>query len=138
MAEPAEATSTTTAESGGAAQSAQTKPASGDTSSAGPKERTVIDAAADLLQTVVDWLRQEAEGVVREKIVPPIQQLGLTIASAQIAASLAILGIAFIAVGLFMLLGNAIGYPYALLVVGGVLVIAAVVFTAIKMRLMQK
>lgn len=104
----------------------------------GSKERTVIDAAADLLQTIVDWLRQEAEGVVREKIVPPIQQLGLTLASASAAAGLAFLGIAFISVGLFMLLGNAIGYPYALLVIGGVLVIGAVVFTAIKMRLMQK
>lgn len=128
MAETAEGTSTTT-NGAGAPESA---PADSR------QERTVIDAVADLLQTVVDWLRQEAEGIVREKIVPPIQQLGLTIASAQIAASLAILGIAFIAVGLFMLLGNAIGYPYALLVVGGVLVIAAVVFTAIKMRLMQK
>lgn len=128
MAETAEGTSTTT-NGAGAPESAPADPR---------PERTVIDAVADLLQTVVDWLRQEAEGIVREKIVPPIQQLGLTIASAQIAASLAILGIAFIAVGLFMLLGNAIGYPYALLVVGGVLVIAAVVFTAIKMRLMQK
>ncbi len=103
-----------------------------------PKERTVIDAAADLLQTVVDWLRQEAEAVVREKIVLPIQRLGLTLSAAAAAAGLAFIGIAFISVGLFMLLGNAIGYPYALLVIGGVLVIGAVVFTAIKMRLMQK
>jgi len=102
------------------------------------QERTVIDAIADLLQTIVDWLRQEAEGVVREKIVPPIQQLGLTISAASAAAGLAFLGIAFISVGLFMLLGEAIGYPFALLVIGGVLVIGAVVFTAIKMRLMQK
>jgi len=103
-----------------------------------PHERTVIDAIADLLQTIVDWLRQEAEGVVREKIVPPLQQLGLTISAASAAAGLAFLGIGFISVGLFMLLGEAIGYPYALLVIGGVLVIGAVVFTAIKMRLMQK
>lgn len=107
-------------------------------SSSEPQERTVIDAIADLLQTIVDWLRQEAEGVVREKIVPPLQQLGLTISAASAAAGLAFLGIGFISVGLFMLLGEAIGYPYALLVIGGVLVIGAVVFTAIKMRLMQK
>lgn len=104
----------------------------------GSQERTVIDAAADLLQTVVDWLRQEAEAVVREKIVLPIQRLGLTVASASAAAGLAFLGIGFISVGLFMVLGEAIGYSYALLVIGGVLVIGAVVFTAIKMRLMQK
>lgn len=104
----------------------------------GPEERTVVDAAADLLQTVVDWLRQEAESLVREKIVAPLQMLGLTLFAASAAASVLVLGIAFIAVGLFMLLGQAIGYAYALLVIGGVLVIAAAVFTYIKMRVMQK
>ena len=79
-------------------------------------ERTVIDAIADLLQTIVDWLRQEAEGIVREKIVALLgQDLGLTLAAAIAAASLVALGIGFIAVGLFMLLGSWIGYPYALL-----------------------
>lgn len=102
------------------------------------QERTVIDAVADLLQTIVDWLRQEAEAIVREKIVLPIQRLGLTLSAASAAASLAVLGIAFISVGLFMLLGEAIGYPFALLVIGGVLVIGSVVFMMIKMRLMQK
>ena len=42
-------------------------------------ERTVIDAAADLLQTIVDWLRQEAEAAVREKVVLPLQRLGFTL-----------------------------------------------------------
>lgn len=105
---------------------------------AGGQERTVIDAAADLLQTVVDWLRQEAGAIVHDKIVIPLQRLGLTLSAASAAASLAVLGIAFIAVGLFMLLGEAIGYPFALLVIGGVLVIFSVVFMLIKMRLMQK
>jgi hypothetical protein len=104
----------------------------------GPDERTIIDAVADLLQTIVDWLRQEAEAIVREKIVAPLQKLGLTIAAASAAASLAVFGIAFVAVGLFMLLGQAIGYPYALLVIGGVLLIGSVVFTVIKMRNMQR
>lgn len=103
-----------------------------------PEERTVIDAAADLLQTVVDWLRQEAEAVVREKVVAPLQQLGLTLFAASAAASLLVLGLTFISVGLFMLLGSAIGYPYALLVIGGVLVIGAVAFTVYKMKVMQK
>lgn len=101
-------------------------------------ERTIIDAGADLLQTVVDWLRQEAEAIVREKIVAPVQKLGLTLFAALAAASLAALGIALIATGLFMLLGQAIGYPYALLVIGGVLLIGAILFTAIKMRNMQQ
>jgi hypothetical protein len=104
----------------------------------GAEGRTVIDAVADLLQTVVDWLRQEAESLMREKIVAPLQKLGLTIAAASAAASLAVLAIGFISVGLFMLLGEAIGYPYALLVIGGTLLVGSIVFTAIKMRSMQK
>lgn len=102
------------------------------------QERTVIDAAADLLQTMVDWLRQEAGAVVHDKIVIPLQRLGLTLSAASAAASLLVFGVMFIAVGLFMLLGEWIGYPFALLVIGGVLVILSVVFLLIKMRLMQK
>ncbi len=104
----------------------------------GADERTIIDAVADLLQTVVDWLRDEAEAIVREKVVGPLQKLGLTVAAASAAASLAVLGLAFVAVGLFMLLGTAIGYPYALLVIGGVLLVGSVIFTLIKMRNMQR
>ncbi len=100
--------------------------------------RGVIDAVADLLQTIVDWLRQEAEAAIREKIVAPLQKLGITLAAAWAAATLAALGLAFIAVGLFMLLGQAIGYAYALLVIGGVLLVGAVVFTVIKVRNMQR
>lgn len=102
------------------------------------QERTVIDAAADLLQTLVDWLRQEAGALVHDKIVIPLQRMGLTIAAASAAASLIVLGVGFIAVGLFMLLGELIGYPFALLAIGGVLVVLSVIFMLIKMRLMQK
>lgn len=102
------------------------------------QERTVIDAAADLLQTLVDWLRQEAGALVHDKVVIPLQRLGLTLAAASAAASLIVLGIAFIVVGLFMLLGELIGYPFALLAIGGVLVVLSVIFMLIKMRLIQK
>jgi len=57
----------------------------------------IIDSIADLLQTATDWVRQEAEAVVREKIVLPIQKLGLTLASASAAGCLAVVGLIFIA-----------------------------------------
>ncbi|MFA5844226.1 MAG: phage holin family protein [Coriobacteriia bacterium] len=98
----------------------------------------VIDAAADLLQTFVDWLRQEAEALVREKVVKPIQRLGLTLAAASAAGCLAVFGLMFVAVGLFMLLGQAIGYAWALLLIGGVYLVGSLVFVAIKVRMMQK
>jgi len=98
----------------------------------------VIDAVADLLQTAVDWLRQEAAGLVHDKIVAPVQRLGLTLASASAAAALLVLGLTFIAVALFLLLAQWVGYPGALLIIGGVLVLGSAVFLVIKVRLMQK
>lgn len=98
----------------------------------------VIDSVADLLQTSVDWLRQEAAGVVQEKIVAPIQRLGLTLASAAAAASLLVLGLTFIAVALFLLLANWVGYPVALLIIGAGLMLGSIVFLVIKVRSMQK
>ena len=98
----------------------------------------VIDSVADLLQTAVDWLRQEAAGVVQDKIVAPIQRLGLTLASAAAAAALLTLGLTFIAVALFLLLAEWVGYPGALLIIGAVLMLGSIVFLVIKVRSMQK
>lgn len=103
-----------------------------------PERPSIIDAVADLLQFIVDWLRQEAEAAMREKVVLPAQRLGLTLASASAAGCLAALGIAFIATGVFILLGEWLTYPGALLLVGGVLLVGSVVFTVIKMKGMQK
>ncbi len=103
-----------------------------------PEERTVIDAVADLLQTLVDWLRQEAEALVREKVVLPLQKLGLTIASASAAASLLVFGMCFIAVGLLLLLAQWLTWPGALLAIGGVLVLGSIAFTVVKMKNIQR
>lgn len=98
----------------------------------------IIDSVADLLQSAVDWLRQEASGIVQEKIVAPIQRLGLTLASAAAAAALLVLGLTFIAVALFLLLASWVSYPGALLIIGAVLMLGSIVFLVIKVRSMQK
>lgn len=103
-----------------------------------PEGRTVIDAVADLLQTLVDWLRQEAEAIVREKVVVPLQKLGLTIAAASAAASLFVVGMCFIAVGALLLLAQWLTWPGALLSIGGVFVLGATAFTVLKMKTMQR
>ena len=103
-----------------------------------PSRPSIIDAVADLLQYIVDWLRQEAEAAVREKVVLPVQKLGLTLASASAAGCLAAFGLAFIATGVFILLGEWITYPGALLLIGGVLLVGSVIFTVIKMRGIQR
>lgn len=103
-----------------------------------PERRSVIEAVADLLQFIVDWLRQEAEAAVREKLVLPLQRLGLTLASGVAAGCLVVLGITYITVAAFILLAQWITYPGALLLIGGILVLGSVIFTVIKMRSMQK
>lgn len=106
--------------------------------SAGPADRTVIDAVADLLQTVVDWLRQEAEALVREKVVRPIQKVGLAVAAALAAGALLAFGLCFIAAGLLLLLAQWLTWPGALLAIGGVLVLGSAGFTVVKVRSMQR
>lgn len=98
----------------------------------------IIDAVADLLETAAEWVRQEAEALVREKIVAPIQKLGLTLASASAAGCLLVVGLVFIAVALFLLLAEWVGYPVALLIIGGAYVLASLVFIVIKVRSMQR
>ncbi|MGB4593911.1 MAG: phage holin family protein [Coriobacteriia bacterium] len=98
----------------------------------------IIDSVADLLQTATDWVRQEAEAVVREKIVAPIQRLGLTLASASAAGCLAVVGLIFIAVAMFLVLAEWLTYPGALLAIGAVYLIGSIIFVIIKVRLMQK
>lgn len=99
---------------------------------------SIIDAVADLLQTVVDWLRQEAEAVVRDKVIAPVQQLGLTLAAAFAAACLAAFGLALIGVAAFIALAERLSYPGALALIGALYLVAAAVFVVVKARTMQR
>lgn len=99
--------------------------------------RTVVDAIADLLQTFVDYLRQEADTLVRDKLAIPMQKVGLVIAWAMAASMVFVLGVGFISVGLLLVLADWLGWPGALFTVGGVLVAGFIVFTALKMRSMR-
>ena len=103
-----------------------------------PEHPTIIDQFADLLQTASAWVRQEVGDVVRKKVVLPLQRLGLTVASAQAAGCLLVVGMIFIEVGAIMLMGEWLGYPVTFLIIGGTAVLGSIVFLAIKMRLMQK
>ncbi len=99
-----------------------------------PQRESIIDALADLLQMAVDWLRQEAETTVREKVALPLQKVGITVGSVAAAGCLAVMGLLFVAVALFMFIGQAIGYAGAFLLVGAVYLIGAVVFIVISQR----
>ena len=118
----------------GAEPTAKTAPSASNV----PKESTLIDSIADLLQVTVDWLRQEAESTVKNKVVLPLQQLGLTMVMAQLAVTLVLLGAIFIAVGSMILLAEWVGWPGALYIIGGVMVVAALILASIAGKWWQK
>lgn len=98
----------------------------------------IIDALVDLLETARDWLQQEAEATVREKIVLPIQRLGLTLASAVAAAALLVIALIFIAVAAVIWLGGLIGYAWTFFAIGAAFLLGSAVFLVIKVRSMQR
>ena len=114
---------------------------SGDDSTSGaePQQReSLFDAVADLLQMSVDWIRAEASDLVRDKFVMPVQRLGLTLASATAAGCLVVVGLNFVFAAVLMFMAQLLGWPGALLLLGGVILVGAAVFTVIKMRSIQK
>ena len=101
------------------------------------ERENVIDAVADLLQMLVNWLRQEAAGIMRDKVVLPGQQLGMVVAFAMAAAALLVVGLCFLFVAFLMVLAGYIGWPGALAVVGAAILVGAGVLTYLKMRSIQ-
>lgn len=102
-----------------------------------PERENIVDAVADLLQMVVNWLRQEAAGIMRDKVVLPGQQLGMLIAFAIAAATLMVIGLCFLFVAFLMVLAGWIGWPGAFAAVGVAILIGAGVLTYLKMRSIQ-
>ena len=98
----------------------------------------VIDASADFLITGRDYIRQEAEGVMREKIAPPLQEVGVTVAAMWAAVTFLILGIIFIGVAAMIFLSQLVGPALAFLIVGGIYMIGAGVFLMIKVQQVKR
>lgn len=109
-----------------------------ETSERSGRPSGLVDMIADLLESAALWFRQEAEDTVRTKVVAPVQKLGLMLLAAAAAAGLLVFGLMLISVGTFMLLGDTITYPGALMAVGGTLVLGALIFLIIRVRLTQK
>jgi hypothetical protein len=90
-----------------------------------PDDRSLIDASAELVDAAVTYIRQETGDLVREKIVEPTQRAGVTAGLAVAIGSIAAIGLGFVATGILLLLAGWLGWPVALFVVGGVLLLAA-------------
>jgi hypothetical protein len=98
----------------------------------------ILDQLLDLAQTARDWVRQEAEATVKEKIVPPLQKVGLAIAASFGAVSMMVVGLIFVAVAAIVYLSQLLGVPLAFLLIGGVYLVGAAIFTFVKVRSMQR
>lgn len=98
----------------------------------------IADAVADFIRMFVDYVRQETGDLVKDKVVLPTQKAGQVVAFALAAAGVLVLGIAFVSVGLLLVLADVLGWPGALFLIGGVLVLSAAVFTFLKTKRMQR
>jgi uncharacterized membrane protein YkgB len=98
----------------------------------------ILDQLLDLVQTARDWIQQEAEATVKEKIVPPLQKVGLAIAAAFGAASMLVIGLILVAVAAIVYLSQLLGVPLAFFIIGVVYLVGAAIFTAVKVRSMQR
>lgn len=105
---------------------------------ASPSGGSLVDSIADLLRTFVAYLRQETGDLVRDKVVQPTQRAGATFALAIGVALVLVLGIAFVAVGALILLAQFIGWPAALFLVGGILILGAAGLAYARSRSMQR
>lgn len=114
-----------------------TPPEPEPTQESAPQRETLADAIADLLQMVVNYLRQETAGIMRDKVVLPGQQLGAFIAFAFAAAALLVIGLCFLFVSFLMVLAYFVGWAGAFAIVGGVTVLLAGLFTYLKVRSIQ-
>lgn len=103
-----------------------------------PERPSIIDAAADLLQTLVDFLKQEVAVTWREKVVLPAQDAGIAVGSMAAAGCLAVVGLIFIAIALLLLLARFLTWPGALALIGAVYLAGAAVFLVIKSRRMVR
>jgi hypothetical protein len=106
-------------------------------SSEATERGTVADAIADLIRLFVDYVRQETDDLVHDKVVLPTQKAGQVVAFAMAAAMVLVLGIMFIAVAALIVLAGYVGWPAALAIVGTVLILGATGLTYAKMKKVQ-
>lgn len=112
--------------------------AQGPAAAAPPENGTLIDAGAELVQTVVTYVRQETGDLVHDKVVLPTQKAGGTVALAIGVALVLFAGLLFVSAGALILLASWIGWPAALFAVGGALILGAAIIALVRTRSMQK
>jgi len=104
----------------------------------GSNPESIIDALADLLRLATTYVRQQVETITREKVVLPLQKVGVAIGAAFAAGCLLVIGLIFVAVAVVIGLGHLIGYGWTFFLIGAVFLIGSAVFLVIKGRNLQR
>ena len=102
-----------------------------------PEEKSLIELVTELIDMVNRFVREQAHDTLQKAIVLPLQKLGLNLALTIVAAMLTAVALIFVAVGSFLLLANAIGYPWAYLLIAFVYLAGAAVLVWLRVRTVQ-
>lgn len=90
-------------------------------------EKTLIESILNLIDLVSVYLRQQVKRIVDESIAGPISAAGRKAALFILAFSLFSLSSIFIAVGLFLSLAKLVGFIFAYLIIGALLIITGLI-----------
>lgn len=90
-------------------------------------EKTLIESVLNLIDLVSVYFRQQVKRIVDESIAGPIGAAGRKAALFILAFSLFSLSSIFIAVGLFLALAKLVGFIFAYLIIGALLITAGLI-----------
>lgn len=102
-----------------------------------PEEKSLIELITELVDMVNRFVREQARTTLRTAIIQPLQRLGLNLALTIVAAMLIAIALIFVAVGCFLLLAGAIGYPFAYLAIAAAYLLVAAVLVGLRARSVQ-
>jgi len=102
-----------------------------------PEEKSLIELITELVDMVNRFVREQAHDALQKAIIQPLQKLGLNLAFTIVAAMLVAIAVIFLAVGCFLLLAGAVGYPYAYLIIATFYLIIAAVLIGLRTRSTQ-
>lgn len=101
------------------------------------EEKSLIELITELVDMVNRFIREQAHDTLQKAIIQPLQKLGLTLAFTIVAAMLIAIALIFVAVGCFLLLAGAIGYPWAYLLIAFVYLAVAAALMWLRTRTRQ-
>lgn len=102
-----------------------------------PEKKSLVELITELVDMVNRFVREQAHATLQKAIVQPLQKLGLNLAFTIVAGAMLAIAVIFLAVGSFLFLAQAVGYPWAYVIIGVFYVAIAAVLIWLRTRSMQ-